>query len=242
MPLPIQHPFTVTSNAPLALGSFSLKLVPADGGPLFGFLAGQWVMMHLMNDDGTPWGKAAFSIANAPSEANGTIELAIKVYGDFTKKASTLKAGDTVKLQGPYGVFTLRPGTEPLILFAAGIGIAPLRSMLREVLATADPRPVTLFYTNRERDAIAYESELRKLAESHASFKVVFLLTGASVPSDWDGEVGRLDAGKLAAHVTDFAHAEYAMCGPREFMDAIKAMLEAEGVDVKAKLRKELFS
>ncbi|MFZ2804624.1 MAG: FAD-dependent oxidoreductase [Patescibacteria group bacterium] len=241
MPLPVHRPFTVISNTSLCNGCFSLLLAPSDGEPLFNFLAGQWVMTHLLNEDGTPWGKAAFSIANAPSEADGKIELAIKIYGDFTKKASQLKVGETVKLQGPYGVFTLRPGTEPLILFAAGIGIAPLRSMLREIIATHDPRPVTLFYTNRERNAIAYESEFREFATAHPSFRAVFTLTGAH-PSDWQDEVGRLNEAMLAKNIMDFAHAEYAMCGTREFMDTIKAMLEAKGVDVKTKVRKELFS
>jgi len=195
-----------------------------------------------VNPDGTTWAKAAFSIANAPSEADGKLELAIKVYGDYTKKASQLAVGDMVKLQGPYGVFTLRPGAEPLILLAAGIGIGPLRSMLRESLVTNPLRPITLFYTNRESDAIAYASELWALSSSHPQFRVVSVLTGSAIPSDWTAEVGRIDEAKLAKHVGDFMNAEYAMCGPREFMDAIKDLLVAKGVDVKQKLRKELFS
>jgi len=242
MPLPIHRPFRVVSNTPLCNGSFSLVIEPADNEPLFSFLAGQWVMVHLLNDDGSSWGKAAFSIANAPSEAHGKIELAIKIYGDYTHKASQLKVGDAVKVQGPYGVFTLRQSPDPLILLAAGIGIAPLRSMLRESLKIDPRRPITLFYTNREPDAIAYAQEFWQLASEHSNIKLVFILTGSRIPEDWKVEAGRLNTAMLEKHIVDFTHAEYATCGPREFMDGIKAMLEAKGVDVKAKLKKELFS
>ena len=242
MPLPILRPFRVITNLSLATDTYALILEPADNELLFPFVAGQWVMVHLLNDDGTPWGKAAFSLANAPSEADGKLELAIKVYGDFTKRAQGLKPGDIVKIQGPYGVFTLRPGTDPLILFSAGIGVTPFRSMIREILATGDTRPVTLFYTNRTRQATAYETELRELAASHPSFKNVFILTGADVPSDWDGERGRLNEEMLVRHVGTFDGKEYAMCGPRGFMDMIKEALAKHGVDVKVKVRKELFS
>ncbi len=49
--------------------TFTLVLEPADGESLFGFLAGQFVMMHLFNSDGSVWAKAAYSIASAPSES-----------------------------------------------------------------------------------------------------------------------------------------------------------------------------
>lgn len=242
MPLPILRSFRIVKNQLLADGIFSLTLAPDDGEPMFPFIAGQWVMLHLLNEDGTTWAKAAFSIASAPSESMQQLELAIKIYGDYTKRASTLKEGDRVKLQGPYGVFTLRPGTGPLVFFAAGIGVTPFRSMIRELIAAHDLRPVTLFYTNRTPALTAYESELRELAVMHSAFHPVFILTGSETPDDWDGERGRLNEAMLLKHLGDWSGNEYAMCGPKEFMDSIRDMLVSHGVDVKTKLRKELFS
>jgi ferredoxin-NADP reductase len=241
MPLPVLRPFRVVSSRPLAKKTFALTLAPADGEPMFTFTAGQWAMMHLLNPDGTTWGKAAFSIASAPYESGESFELAIKVYGDYTAKAQDLKPGDTVKIQGPYGVFTLRDGSEPLILVAGGIGVTPFRSMIRQSLHTRPDRSIVLFYSNRTREDIAYESEFRDLAAQYPNFRPVFLLTG-DAPPDWDGERGRLDARIFDAHVGDLAWCECLMCGPKAMMDSLKEILVAKGVDVKTKLRKELFS
>ena len=240
MPLPVMRPFRVVSNTPLADETFELRLTPNDGAPLFSFQAGQWVMLHLLNEDGSSWGKAAFSISNAPCEAKEEIDLAIKVHGDYTKRAQTLKAGDVVNVQGPYGAFVLRPSSEPLVLFAGGIGITPMRSMLRQVLLSGESRRVVLFYSNRTRNVTAYEQELRDLAKTHPQFTVIFFATQEQAEG-WDGICGRIDGARVQGVLTDVVNNDYCMCGPSPFMDAIKEMLSGLGVDVKAKLRKELF-
>lgn len=234
------RPFRVVSNTPLADETFELRLTPNDGAPIFSFLAGQWVMMHLLNEDGSSWGKAAFSISNAPCEVKEEIDLAVKVHGDYTKRAQTLKPGDVVNLQGPYGVFVLRPSTEPLVLFAGGIGVTPLRSMLRQVLLSGESRRVVLFYSNRTRNMTAYEQELRDLATKYPQFTVTFFATQEK-PDGWDGVCGRVEASHVQSVLSDVANNDFCMCGPAPFMDAVKEMLAGLGVDVKTKLRKELF-
>lgn len=241
MPLPIVRPFRVVKNVPLARNCFALTFVPDDGQPMFPFLAGQWIMLHLLKDDGTSWGRAAFSIASAPSASSASFELAIKVYGDFTQRALGLKEGDRVHVQGPYGVFTLKPGTDRLVMLAGGIGIAPFRCMIREMAAQKDPREIMLFYTNKTKADISYEDELRELARTDPAFHPVFILT-SDAPDGWDGEFRRLDAHKLKKHLPDLSQTDFLMCGSRELMDAVKGLLDAEGVDTKARLRKELFS
>lgn len=240
MPLPIMRPFRVVSNNPLADETFELRLTPNDGAPLAYFQAGQWVMMHLLNEDGSSWGKSAFSISNAPCEAKEEIDLAIKVHGDYTKRAQMLKVGDVVNVQGPYGAFVLRPSSEPLVLFAGGIGITPMRSMLRQVLLSGDQRRIVLFYSNRTCSMAAYEQELRDLTATYPQFTVTFFVTQEK-PEGWDGVCGRIDAAHIQSILVDVVNNDYCMCGPAPFMDAVKEMLTGLGVDVKAKLRKELF-
>lgn len=230
--------FTVVENRPLATDAFELILKPVDTA-MFPFVAGQWVYLYLLNEDGTEWARAAFSIASAPSESKDGLELAIKVYGDYTKRAQLLKAGDSVRIQGPFGVFTLKPGSEPLVLCAGGIGISPFRSMARELAAQNDPRSVTLFYSNPTRDSAGYVDEFVALAKSHPQFRPVFIYTRESVP---DSENRRFDATMLATHVAVPSAADYLMCGPQPFMDAVKDALTAQGLGLKAKLRKELFN
>jgi ferredoxin-NADP reductase len=240
MPLPELRLFRVTANRPLADDAYALVLEPADEKPMFSFLAGQWVMMHLLNPDGSAWGRAAFSVAGAPHESTTSIELAIKIYGDYTKKAYELKPGDLVKLQGPYGVFTLPSGSDPLMMFAGGIGVTPFRSMLREMATQNDPREAVLFYSNKTPSLTSYAEELRAFSKAHPKLKTVFVYTRE--PSSEPCEEGRLTREMIAKYVPDFHAAQYLMCGPNEFMDAIRVILETEGVDVKARLHKERFS
>lgn len=240
-PLLIKRPFTVVSNETLADGCFRLVLEPAEQASMFPFIAGQWVYLYLLNEDGSEWARAAFSIASAPSGSRERFELAIKVYGDFTTRARGLQPGSRVLVQGPFGVFTLRASAHPLVLFGGGIGVTPLLSMLREVAATGAERDVVLFYSNRSRADVAYEQELRSIVEAHPRIRIHFILT-RHAPAGWDGESRRLDADMVRAHVLDLAAAEYLMCGPNPFMDGVQQILVSLGVDVQKKLRKERFS
>lgn len=241
MPVPETRPFRVVANTPLALDTFGLTLAPDDGKPVFAFKPGQWVGVKLPDDPVPNRRGVPFSIASAPVESGHAIELAIKVYGAFSRMMQTLKAGDRLTAQGPLGVFTLKPEGKRIVFFAGGIGVTPLRSMIREALLTNDAREIVLFYSNRTPDSIAYEDELRELAKAHANFKVVFLLTGEA-GEGWDGETGRLDAAKFDRHVPDVSETEFYMCGPRPFMDAVASLLAEKGIDVRAKLHRELFN
>jgi len=231
--------FTVIKNRPVATGIFELTLQPAEGTEMFRFIAGQWVYLYLLNEDGSEWARAAFSIASAPSESTTQLELTIKVYGDYTKRAQQLASGERVRLQGPFGVFTVKPGAAPIVLCAGGIGLTPFRSMIRELAAQHDPRSVTLFYSNPTREAAAYVEELKQLTMTHSQLHVVFLFTREIVP---ESEQRRLDATTLTTHVANPSVADYFMCGPEPFMDAIKEALMALKIDPKTHLHKELFN
>lgn len=238
-PFPIR-PFRVLENRAETSETFTLVLEPADGLPLFSFLAGQFVMVHLSNPDGTPWAKAAYSIATAPVESQTTFELGIKIHGDFTKRCSMLKAGDEVGIQGPYGVFVLKPDTPRIVFFAAGIGVTPLRSMIREALLTEKPVEMFLFYSEKSHERISYEREFRDLAATHANFHPIFILTREQ-PENWDGESTRTNLAMVKKYLPDLTQGRYCICGPTEYMLTIKDMLAAEGVDIKANVQKESF-
>ncbi len=239
MPLPPQaqlRRYRVTENHPIADGSFRLLLEPA-AEPIPAHKSGQWVSLHLLNPDGSVWAKAAYSIANAPPVA-GPIELGIKVAGDFTKRALSLKTGDEVLLQGPWGVFVLPTSQPRLIMFAGGIGITPLLSMIREACATL-PSDILLFYSSRTCRETAYLDELRSLEDSCPRFRLVEIYTREVHPVAGK-ETGRIDVAMLDRYLTDYMVGEYLMCGPKDFMDNIKQLLQNKGVEVK-KIRHELF-
>jgi ferredoxin-NADP reductase len=239
MPMPIRN-FRIVDRRQETGDVIVLQLEPADTEPMFAFKAGQFISLHIFNDDGSEWGKSFYSIATAPSESSERFLLAIKVRGDFTQRASQLRAGDLVGIQGPFGAFVLRNEIEPLVMFAGGIGITPLRSMLREALVAQKDREIFLFYSDKTRESMAFLKEFRDLQGKHANFHPIFILTNEK-PLDWDGETCRLNSEMVSSRIKNMADARYCMCGPKGFMECVREILVSCSVDVKTRLKQELF-
>jgi len=198
------------------------------------------VMLQLLNADGSVWAQAAYSIANAPCETKNTIELGIKIEGEFTKRTSTLENGDEVMVRGPYGAFTLKEHEGPSVFFAGGIGVVPIRSMIRELLLCEKKEDIFLFYSCRTHPEMVYEDELRDLATQYSNFYPVFCVT-REIDAGWQGECERINIDMVQRYFSELQKAKYYMCGPVPFMDSVHEMLEAEGIDVKGFLHKEKF-
>jgi len=81
-------------------------------------------------------GEAPISISSSPSRSNGVFELCIRKVGDLTNTIHRMKAGDIIGVRGPFGrgfpVGKLRG--KDLLFVAGGLGLAPLRSLINEVL------------------------------------------------------------------------------------------------------------
>ncbi len=229
------RPFHVIQNIPLTNDCFELTIYPADNEPIAPFIAGQWVGIKMPYDPNPKRKIIALSIASAPYESQQGIVLTIKKYGERSSMLQKTKIGDIVNVQGPFGVFTLRPGISRLIFFAAGIGITPLRSMIRESLFQNSTREIILFYSNKTMVSTVYGNEFHNII-------FVPILT-QSHPAAFQGETRRVDAEMILAHTHGLKpDDEFLMCGPEEFMSSIKEILMHVGVDIKKQVRKELFS
>lgn len=238
-PALVLRPYTVQELRWETADTFTLVLRPEVESEILSFVAGQWVYLNLLEPDGSVWARAAFSVATAPEESLSGFELAIKIYGDFTKRSAKLMPGDKVGIQGPFGVFVLPPQVRRVAMFAGGIGLTPFRSMMRSLAQTAPETEVTLIYSNRLIEDAAYYEELMKLGEAWPSFHPVFTLTG-DAPDAWQGERGRVSVDMIKRHVPIGPDVLYAMCGPQGFMQAVREALLELGID-KAQIKQESF-
>ncbi len=107
------------------------------GVPRFGFVAGQWFSVRAHTPEGEEITRA-YSIASAPS-ANGRFAFCLNRVEDgfMSNYLCDLAEGAEISLQGPFGDFILRPPLRETLLIATGTGIAPFRSMLQALFATA---------------------------------------------------------------------------------------------------------
>jgi sulfhydrogenase subunit gamma (sulfur reductase) len=92
---------------------------------------GQFVEVSLLGI-----GEAPISISSSPSRSNGTFELCIRQVGSLTNALHSLHPGDIVGIRGPFGRgFPIERFRGKDLLFApGGLGLAPLRSLINEVL------------------------------------------------------------------------------------------------------------
>ncbi len=193
--------------------------VPAQAG--WQFEAGQYAEVVLR--DGT---RRSYSMANAPNE-HGEIEWHVRRIegGRFSPHAyDKLKARDLLRIEGPFGDFTLRSGTAPVILLASGTGYAPIAALLATHGAELAARGATLYWGGRQReDLYALDSEAAWCAR-HPGIRIVPVFSGAGA-----GETGRrglVHEAVLADHPDLSAHEVYA-CGNPLMINAAQAEFSA---------------
>jgi predicted ferric reductase len=226
--LQFRHPFEVVSCRRIAERTWELVIRRSDGQP-FAFKAGQFAWINLT---ATPFSmhENPFSIATAPQDG-GEVGFVIKELGDFTRSLGALRPGQRAWVDGPHGGLSVPgPGAPGIGLIAGGVGIAPLLSVLRQLRATGDPRPVALLYGNRLESQIVYRAELDALA-AEEGVSITHVL--GEPPPGWTGAVGQADAPAIEAAFGGLAGAgdwTYLLCGPPPMLDAAEEALLDRGI------------
>jgi len=215
-------------------------LAPDDGLPMFEFEAGQFVMLHELDENSKSVYSRSYSIASAPIESKKEIELGVKKQGRLSSKIFNFKPGEVIGVQGPYGIFTLNKNAKQIVFFAGGIGMTPFRSHIRESLLSNLHQNLVLFYSGRTQDDLVYHLEFKELAKKYSNF-VYIPITTRECPANWIGECKRLDSEMLDKYSIDLSISEFMACGPLEFMESIKSILTDKGVDVRSRLRLERY-
>ncbi|MGD9403166.1 MAG: FAD/NAD(P)-binding protein [bacterium] len=165
-----------------------LKLVFEDGTmrESFGFRPGQFCLISVF---GT--GEATFCISSPP-DSKGFVEIGVKKVGKVTAALHDLEVGDKLGFRGPYGNhFNLeRIEGRDIVFVAGGIGIAPLRPVIYQVLARRDRYgDVTIIYGARSVLDLGFRRDL----ENWGGTPGVRLVTAVEPGGDdeaYDGEVG----------------------------------------------------
>lgn len=152
----------------------TLKVTLADG-TIPHFVSGQFVTVYFP-DSGTPEGKA-YSISSAPHEE--MFSITIKAIGEFSNRLCAMHPGDTIAASLPYGYFTNEEGDEKstLILLAAGIGVAPFRSIVRDTIKKNPAQKISLFYSSKTLADLIFKEEFDALQRKHPNFTVSYFVT-----------------------------------------------------------------
>jgi len=177
--------------------------------------------------------RAPYSIASAPVRAShGTLELLLPADGAFGQAGldPLTAVGATVELDGPIGSFGVPAAAarSPLLLVAGGTGIAPLRSVVLDRVASGLAAPISVVYSARSADEFAFGDEFEALARA-GDIRLHRTVT-RDEPGAWPGRTGRIDDGLLAAAWPGDG-TWILVCGPVPFVNDVTAALRRMGVD-----------
>jgi NAD(P)H-flavin reductase/ferredoxin len=216
------HEARVTAMGLLAPDVMHLTLKLPDGVAM-PFRAGQYVNVVL--DDGQ---RRAFSFANPP-QVRDHIELHVRRVpgGRFTGHVfDALQVGDTLRLEGPLGDFTLRDGPTPILFVAGATGFAPIKSIVEDAFARGVERPMFLYWGVRRRaDLYALDLALG-WQRAHPNFHVVPVLSEPADEDHWSGRTGFVHEAMLADFPDLRGHEVY-VCGSVKMVEAaVPAFLE----------------
>jgi len=196
----------------------------------FTFRAGQYVDITLENP-AFPDAKSnthSFSIASSPNE-HGSFMIATRMdsptrpISNYKKSLRAMPIGTSVKVEGPFGMFTLHENMNKKAVFlAGGIGITPIRSVVKFAAENRLPHKIALIYSNRNKSATVFLDEMEALQKDNPNFKLFAKMTEET--GYVDGEyVKNALGGELSG-------AMYYIVGPAAMVQAFTKMLEGAGV------------
>lgn len=194
---------------------------PAD----YKFEPGQFFTITIPSPEGPL--KHTFSHCDSPAE--DFIELTTRLTGsDFKNTLDALPLGAEAEFHGPMGRFVFRYDAPKIAFLTGGVGITPVRSMLRHLADTrgagrVDGQELVLFYGCMTEDGILYQEELDGLAQTIPGLRMVPVITKPS--ESWTGYCGFITADIIRAELADPGAWTYYVVGPPPMITAMQKVL-----------------
>jgi len=227
----LRHRFRVQSVQREGRGVFSIYITGRDL-DRFGAEAGQFAIWRFLDRERW-WQAHPFSISAVPDGRR--LRLTVKNVGDFTRRVHTLRPGTPLLVEGPFGSFVERSGTDKVLLIAGGIGIAPIRPLAEEL--ARDGVDVRLLYRAHSAGDLVFKDELEALASRHP-IRIDYLLTEQG--SRRRRQDGWFDAEAMLALVPELKDRVVYICGPAGMTKTVRATLREIGIE-PAQIRTEVF-
>ena len=219
----------------------SFYLAPFDGKPIPPFHPGQFLTFDL---PGALQGERVvrtYSLSSCPAERHYYRVTVKRIEGRAGAPGGIgssyfhdhLKVGDLVDVRSPSGQFALRQTSErPIVMVAGGVGLTPLLSMLRWLVATRSQREVWFFYGTRNRMCHAMYEEVSALCAALPNVMnvVAYSRPTAACVKNADYHVkGHLTA-NLLRPVVQARPCDVYLCGPAAMMETLSRELISLGV------------
>ncbi|MFE3650663.1 FAD/NAD(P)-binding protein [Streptomyces sp. NPDC059101] len=213
------RPYRVAERTEETPDTAELVLEP-EADPLPAFVPGQFAMVY------------AFGVGDIPLSLSGLdghrLTHTIRAVGAVSRALHGLRPGATVGVRGPFGVGWELPAADrsDLVVVAGGLGLAPLRPLVRAALAAPRRygRPAVLIGTRTPGDVLcARDVEAWRSAGARVG------ITVDRPDEGWRGDVGVVTALLNRAEFDPRATVAF-VCGPEVMMRATARELVHRGV------------
>lgn len=194
----------------------------------FRYEAGDW--MDLQFDGLDLRGGKTYSFASSPSEADVAIVLRAGI-SPFKTALTKARAGDKLTITqygNDYG-FRLKQNKSS-VLIAGGVGIAPFRSMLKEMSDNGDANTVKLIYLSQSDDFL-FREELDTWQHQLQNIIVHYVVTK---------DLKRKDRETILRSLIVDLEQQFYIAGPTGMVDVTNKLLEEIGVD-KHRIKTDAF-
>ena len=168
-----------------------------------------------------------FSFSSSPTDRD-YIEFTKRITSqDFSQALDNARPGTWAHIMGPFGKFTLPSQRQPLAFLTGGIGITPIRSMLRYIAYKNLSYDMVLLYGNKSYENIAFYRELNELTTSLPSFRVEHVLSGSDFPDGWNGKTGYINNDLVIETIPDYKKRLFYVSGPPKMVLSLVELLNA---------------
>jgi ferredoxin-NADP reductase len=152
------------------------------------YLAGQYVDIKLPGVDLSHW----YTLSSSPTEEHSFFTTVFTDHlSEFKQALLNLKPGDEFNYSEAFGDYVLPKDPKiPLIFIAGGIGITPVRSVIKYLTDNDDQRQVELFYCVKYEDGFIFESILD-------AYPMNYIPVVTRPHSSWKGQAGQLTANRV---------------------------------------------
>lgn len=204
----------------------------AEDRKIISFKPGEYITLYF-SDDRFGWQGKSYSLSGLPDE--NLLSITVKKMGNFSCAIHNLSVGEKVKIEGPAGIFYPSQTMKNLVFLAAGIGITPFFSIIKDFARNGGFKDsdIFLFYSNKTKQDVVFFEELDEISRKYPNLKIIHTLTRERSRSPGIRELGRMGIPMFKKYIPISNENYYFMSGSIAFVNDQWRQLSEAGIPEK---------
>lgn len=185
--------------------------------------AGQYIKYHLPHQNSDERGDSRwFTISSAPFEQDIWLSTRVDAMplSSFKQHLISLEPGDKIEAGEPEGDFTLEDTSQDYIFIIGGIGITPIRSILKQLNHDTKSVRAELLWANRSVESVPFKDEFDVLAKTNQGLKISYFYG--------EQRIDRLAIEEVSAKLNNPI---YYVSGPEPMVEAFEDSFKDMGIE-----------